>query len=448
MTLRAQIALTTGLISLLVVALAGAILAFSIDHRDRHEVDAQLQERASRVSADADKLLHAEDKGDQGTDGYGDLLDGTESLVRLIVGSSVVAQRGEVPSHPVALPTEDGFTTIQIDGSPWRSYVLSTDNDIELQVLQSLEPVNQRRASNVRLIALVTLLAMTLSGAAGWLVGGRVLRPLGRLAEGAAGIEADPNPQHRLPEVTGPHEVTALSHTLNGMLDRLDASTATTRQFAADVGHELRGPLTAATSYLEVLLARSDVEPDVHVALAAVQEQQGRMANTLSALQALARVDAGATPAFEEVEVGPLVEELVRLARHRHSSVNFRFTDTMEQGMVSGWREGLRMAIDNLIDNAAIHGSPGGAVKVTVQSSDDEVHVIVADEGSGLPDNMIEAVRGRFVRGPNTSKTPGTGLGLALVDQLAHTHGGRLDLRNGTPKGFEAELSLPLSKDL
>ena len=162
----------------------------------------------------------------------------------------------------------------------------------------------------------------------GWLVGSTVLRPLHRLTSGAVAITDDPDPSHRLPEVTRPAEVATLSTTLNGMLDRLGDSTETTRRFAADIGHELRGPLTVTTTYLETLLASADLPDDARTAVIAAHEQQQRMVATLGALQVLARGDAGALPTPTDVEPGVLVEELVRLARHRHPNVTYTLTDS------------------------------------------------------------------------------------------------------------------------
>lgn len=444
-TLRAQIALATGLIALVVVALAGVAIALSIDHRDRALVDEQLQARAERVITDIDKLLSGAsggNPGQPGDDGYGDLLDGSESLVRLINGDSVVAQRGAIPDEPLATPIQDGFTEVNVDGTPWRSYVLSTATGVRLQLLQSLEPVNDRRAANTRLLAIVTLLAALGSGTAGWFAGSRVMRPLDRLTTGAVVIAKDPDPTHRLPAVSRPAEVAALSKTLNSMLDRLGASSETTRRFAADVGHELRGPLTASTAYLETLLAHPDLSPDLRSHIEAANAQQQRMVTTLAALQVLARVDAGAIPEFTDVEPGLLVEELVRLARQRHPATHFTFADTTSGATVRGWREGLRIAIDNLLDNAAIHGIDGGHVAVEVAELDQAVTVTVADNGPGIPDELREQLRARFARGPQ-AHAGGSGLGLALVDQQAAVHGGQVVFGNGPAGGLRVRFVIP-----
>lgn len=443
LTLRAQIALATGVVALIVVALAGAVIALRMDHRDREMIDDQLSARAERVTTDVDKLLaDGTDTEQPGDDSYGDLLDGSESLVRLFDGNTILAQRGAIPEQRLAPPTAEGLSTVSVDEAPWRSYVVASSRDVRLQVLQSLEPVNDRRDANIRLVVLVTLLAAATSGGAGWLVGSAVLRPLHRLTDGAVSIGKNPDPNHRLPAVDRPAEVATLSTTLNSMLDRLGASTETTRRFAADVGHELRGPLTASTTHLETLAASPDMPDHARAAVSAVHAQQRRMVATLGALQILARGDARALPPTVEVEPGVLVEELIRLARHRHPGVSINLTDTSTGATVSGWSDGLRIAIDNLLDNAAVHGRAGGQVDVHVAADESTVRVMVADDGPGIPPGQHEHLRQRFTRGINVS-APGTGLGLALVDQQASLHGGSLTLSEAATGGLVAELTLP-----
>ena len=443
LTLRAQIAASAGLVALVMVALAGAVIAIRIDHRDRDSVDVQLHARAERVLTDIDKLLADGNDSQRRDDGYGDLLDGSDSLVRLLDGDTVVAQRGAISDQRLAAPTADGFSTITVDSAPWRSYVMSAEGGIQVQVLQSLDPVNDRLTANTQLIALVTILAAALSGAAGWLAATTVLRPLQRLTIGAVAIANDPDPHHRLPEATTPTEIATLSTTLNGMLDRLGASAETTRRFAADVGHELRGPLTVTTTYLETLLAAKDLPSGARAATVAALEQQQRMVATLGALQILARVDAGAMPAPTEIEPGLLVEELVRLARHRHPDVTYTLTDSSDGATVSGWSDGLRIAIDNLLDNAALHGRPHGHVDATISTDDALVRISITDDGPGIPADQRAHLRRRFTRGP-AATSPGTGLGLALVDQQSTVHGGNLELSDSPTGGLRVSLTLPV----
>jgi two-component system sensor histidine kinase PrrB len=115
--------------------------------------------------------------------------------------------------------------------------------------------------------------------------------------------------------------------------------------------------------------------------------------------------------------------------------------DSTDGATVSGWSDGLRIAIDNLLNNAAVHGRPAGTVDVSVHANDGHVAVCVEDDGPGIDPNDLDLVRKRFMRRA-AATTPGSGLGLALVDQQALLHGGSLTLANSKRGGLRAELRL------
>ncbi|HST85364.1 MAG TPA: HAMP domain-containing sensor histidine kinase [Kineosporiaceae bacterium] len=450
-SLRAQLAVAAAVLVLCIVALSGIGIAIRIDHRDRTAVDEQLTVRAERVLKDLDRMLGPDGQNKVGPkappprgDTYGDLLDGSESLVRIITNGEMQVQRGAIPVRDLPIPEGDGFSNVSVNAQPWRSLVLAsaTQAGTRLQVVQTLVPVNDRLASNERLVAMVTVLATLVAAVAGSLVGRLVLNPLARLASGAVKIAYDPDPGHRLPAMTSPAEVAALSTTLNGMLDRLGSNVEMTRRFNADVGHELRTPLSVLGTYLESMLTNPTLTADVRAAsLSAMSAQHRRMVSLLDGLQTLARADAGALPVSAEIEVGTLVDECVRQAVRRHLDITYTFGDTSGDAVTAGWRDGLRLAIDNLLDNAALHGRCSGRVDVSVGLLAEHILVTVTDDGPGIPPEHRERVRARFARGERT-RSRGSGLGLALVEQQVRLHGGALDLAESQPHGLVASITL------
>ena len=439
--LRAQLSASIALVVLLVVGLAGLAVALRIDHRDRTDVDRTLTQRADRVRDDADKLLSTGDSRPQ--DDYGGLLAGSSSLVRLIAGGTVVAERGDPPATPVPVPSATGFTTVTVDGVPWRSLVEPLDpaSGDRLQVLQSLEAVDQRLDDNRRLVGLAALVAAVLAAAGVWAVAGLVLKPLQRLRAGALAIQpAAEWRSARFPEIARPREVADLSTTLNAMVDRLHTSMLSTRRFTADAGHEMRTPLASLGADLESLRRNPDLPAGQRAeTLAAMSSAYDRVVALLDGLQALARGDAGALPERAPVDVGDLVEEAVRQAARRHPDVTY--TAAVGPATVEGWPAGLRLAVDNLLDNAARHGRPAGHVRVDLHGEGGAVRIVVTDDGPGIPADLRDRMRQRFARGPDV-RGPGSGLGLALVDQQAALHGGRLDLDDAPGGGLRATFSL------
>jgi len=444
-SVRTQVTASVALIVLVVVALTGLAIALRIDHRDRVDVDRQLEARADRVRADADKLLSDGPGAPHGSaDEYGELLAGSQSLVRLLSGGEVVAERGGLPAGVIPVPTADGLSTLVIGGQSWRSLVqpLAAVGGDRMQLLQDIEPVRQRLDDNRRLAAIAGALASLIAALGAWVVSGVILQPLQRLRAGAMGIRPGDLAQ-RLPRVSRPREVADLSATLNGMLERLQVSMLSTRRFTADAGHELRTPLTSLGMDLETLCRNPELSAEQRgQALAAMSVQHHRVVALLDGLQALARGDAGALPARVSVELVDLVTDAVEHARHRHPDVSYHLGGGMELLLVQGWRDGLRIAVDNLLDNAALHGRPGGTVQVCLVGDGREARVAVTDDGPGIPADQREVMKQRFARGPGP-RSNGSGLGLALVEQQAVLHGGALHLDDSPGGGLRATLLLP-----
>jgi two-component system sensor histidine kinase PrrB len=166
-----------------------------------------------------------------------------------------------------------------------------------------------------------------------------------------------------------------------------------------------------------------------------------RITALLTGLQTLARGDAHALPERAPVALAELLEAAVTHAAHRHPAITYRLTAD-SPATVHGWPVGLRLAVDNLLDNAALHGRPDGTVEVRLDRAADTVRITVGDDGPGIPADRQQAMKARFTRGART-RSPGSGLGLALVDQQAHLHHGTLHLAPGPTGGLEATLNLP-----
>ncbi|MET7399331.1 HAMP domain-containing sensor histidine kinase [Dactylosporangium sp. NPDC005572] len=454
-SVQSQVAVSVGALVMLVVALAGLTIALRIDHRDRTDVDRQLTARAAKVQQDAAKLVLDGTDTTGGVahtnDDYGGLLAGSQSLVRLIADGRVIATRGDQPPATIPLPSRDGFATIDVDGQPWRSLVqpLTDGSGARLQVLQSLEPVEERLADGQRIVVAVAV-AATIAAAAGvWAISGVVLAPLRRLRTGALRIRPT-DLEQRLPVATRPQEVADLSATLNRMLERLQASMLATRRFTADAGHELRTPLTSLGIDLETLLRNPDLPAATRQeTLAAMTAEHHRIVTLLEGLQTLARGDAEALPARTSIDITDLVADAVDRARRKHPAVRYRHTEPVRPVVIDGWRTGLTLAVDNLLDNAALHGRADGTVDVRVTTDAPDpaagVRITVADDGPGIPAEQHEAMKRRFARGEQP-RSDGSGLGLALIDQQAHLHGGTLQLGRAVGGGLVATLLLPAAQ--
>ncbi|MCW3013588.1 MAG: histidine kinase, partial [Solirubrobacterales bacterium] len=255
-----------------------------------------------------------------------------------------------------------------------------------------------------------------------------------RLRAATAGIAGDDDLQQRVP-VAGPSELRGLAGSFNDMLVRLgrtarerNTALAATRRFAADAGHELRTPLTSVQASLSIIARHPELDAARRTQLAedALAEQR-RLVHLLDGLQALARGDANPVQ-HTAVDLVDVVDAALQAARSRHPGTTWdaRLPERSPGPTVRGWAPGLRLLVDNLLENAARHGRPDGTVRVTVADATGDngaaaATLTVEDDGPGVPDADRERIFEPFAHAADTDR-PGSGLGLALVAQQARHH--------------------------
>jgi signal transduction histidine kinase len=440
-SLRARLTLAALLAVAIGGLIAGPLLLAAVERDGRQAIDRELREQTAQVL----RGPPGEGRFGRGPRGGQPLLRGSGSFVQVAYGDEVVAQDGDVPNAAPVPPARQGFSTVDIGGESWRSLtvLLGGPEDARFQALATLAPVQERVASTRRLIVLIGLLALALTGLAAWFFSSLAVRPLARLQAGAARVTGAEDLSTPLPE-EGPDEVRSLAGALNGMLARLQASTAATRRFAADAGHELRTPLTGLRANLDTL-ARNPGLPEAERAalLRESSAEQDRIVHLLEGLQALARGEAAESLPREDVELGDLVDAAIYAARRRHPGVAYELREEEPpptHGTVHGWANGLRLVVDNLLENASLHG--GGRVDVDLAREDARWLLRVADDGPGIPEADRERLLEPFARGSGAT-APGTGLGLAIVAQQVGLHGGELRLGESELGGLAAEVRLP-----
>jgi two-component system, OmpR family, sensor histidine kinase MprB len=298
--------------------------------------------------------------------------------------------------------------------------------------------------TNLRLVLAVLFLAcIALAAGLGRMAARRVLAPLAEVTDTAQAIGETDNLSLRL-AVHADDEVGQLATRFNEMLERLedsrdalDDSVRSQRQLVADASHELRTPVTSLRTNIEVLLAGGALdEEDRRRLLADVVEQSEELTTLVSDLIEVARGDLPSGE-VDELRLDAVAEAC--LARARRNSPDVTFVAHLSPTIVTGNPERLTRAINNLLDNAARHTSPGGPVELTV----DTAGVRVRDHGNGIDDADLPHVFDRFYRGVNSRSRQGSGLGLAIVRQVAEQHGGSAAATNAPDGGALFTIALP-----
>ncbi|GAA0945182.1 HAMP domain-containing sensor histidine kinase [Actinocorallia libanotica] len=373
-----------------------------------------------------------------GTGGVVTALNGAEPLVI-----------GPVPGELPALSEKPATTP---DGR-WRHAGAGLGRDGRLGTLWVFEPeaVLAEQASRLRdRLLLATLAAMLLSAAAGYGIGRVAVRPLSRLSAETTRIDLSPG-GGRLSTSSGVTEIDDLARLVNDLLERRDGAVARTgealeaaRAFAATAAHELRTPLTSMSANIGLLPHPDLPEEDRAEILEDLAREQARMQRLITMLRQLSRGELLDPASFTEVDLSALAEVAVEDARRRHPRAAV-VADLPGRVAVRGWPEGLRLLLDNLLDNAVLHGADASGrarVDLTLRPDGETAVLRVRDRGPGIPPERAAEVFERFRRRPDS---PGSGLGLTLVRQQAVLHGGTAVLAPAPPGGGTLlQVELPL----
>ena len=245
----------------------------------------------------------------------------------------------------------------------------------------------------------------------------------------------------RIPASGSGDEFDELVSHLNAMLDRIQALMDDVRRVSDNIAHDLKTPLTRLRNELESI--REGLGDDAS-AERALQEADSLLA-TFNALLRIARIESGSRRAgFAEVDLAVLARDVVELYQPLAEDKGLQFhADVNGEVRLRGDRDLLFQAIANLVDNAIKYTPAPGRVSLALESGDN-ARVTVADSGPGIPEAARGKVFERFYRTEDSRRTPGSGLGLALVRAVVQLHDGQVRLEDNDP-GLRVRLDLPLS---
>jgi two-component system, OmpR family, sensor kinase len=319
--------------------------------------------------------------------------------------------------------------------------VVTRDGDYTVLVALSLQPLRDTVKRLLRVAGVTSLAVLVLLMLFARLLIARRLRPLDAIAAAATDL-ADGQLDRRVPGTADARtEVGRLTAAINGMLSRIqvaladrERSEARMREFVADASHELRTPVTSIQGYLQLIrtgVVDTRERPDV---VRRLEEESTRMGSLVNSLLYLARLDASPPPRRRPVDIAWLARDAVADASAVEPERPLR-AETPAACVVTGDEDSLRQALANLLANVRAHTPPGtpAAVRIRPDFSDDFARVAVVDEGPGMDAETARHAFDRFWRAdPARSAGGGAGLGLAIVADVVHTHGGQAGIDGST----------------
>ena len=242
-------------------------------------------------------------------------------------------------------------------------------------------------------------------------------------------------------------EIGELTDTINDMSLKIKQSEKTQSEFISSVSHELRTPLTAITGWAETIQSGElQSQRDVQKGMNIIVSEARRLSNMVEELLEFSRIEDGRfTLSVEPLDLKAELEDAVYTYKEffRKEGISLEYTECEEEMIpISGDPERLRQVFCNLLDNAAKHGGAGKRIDVNIKQVLTDAVIRIRDYGPGVPEDELPFLKNKFYKG--SSKARGSGIGLAVCEEIVTRHEGRLDVGNAEGGGFQVSITIPI----
>lgn len=313
------------------------------------------------------------------------------------------------------------------------------------------ETLNQLLTQSALALTVVTLLA----GLLGWLIAGRVLRPIRAISATARRLSAA-NMSERVPVNAPADEVAALADTVNGMLDRIqlgivdrDRLLDSQRMFVANAAHELRTPLTTIRTAIDVTLDGKSSMDELVAMAADVRTAIEHSQRTLDGLLTLARSQTGPTNPPSMVDLAELAAGIIDDVTDRLADEDLELNAELRSAPTCGEPILLERMLNNLVDNAIRYNRAGGQITITTGTVAEQAVLHISNTGRRTDPQEVGGLLEPFVRGTgnHTRTDNGAGLGLSIVNAVVLAHHGQITATARPTGGMDIAVALPLAPD-
>ncbi len=291
-----------------------------------------------------------------------------------------------------------------------------------------------KEITRISLILLPILIALAVLS--GYLLADRMLSPIRKIEVTAEQISRGDDLKRRIDVGKNQDEVGRLAKVFNRMLDRLEGSFESERQFTSDASHELRTPTSVILAQCEYTLEKERSVPEYEEALRVVEKQGKRMNALIGDMLDYTRMDQGTKRyPFERADLSQIVwetAEQMKMIGTKGITLQTKVEPNLE---ISGNRMLLSRMVQNLISNAYRYGKENGTILVALQKVEDKIILSVKDDGIGIAKEEQEKIFDRFYRSDASRSIQGTGLGLSMVDKIAKLHDAAVKVESEPGKG-------------
>lgn len=259
-----------------------------------------------------------------------------------------------------------------------------------------------------------------------------------RIAEGSYGIQAEKKYDDEIGELTD---------AINEMSSKISQAEAIQTEFISSVSHELRTPLTAITGWSETLMYDPEIKGDSRRGVSIISKEAARLTKMVEELLEFTRIQDGRfNLSVEQIDLEAELEDTLfaygELLRQENIELSY-IPCEQELPPMHCDPQRLRQVFLNILDNAAKYGKSGGKIDVSLAKKGDNAVITVRDYGAGIPENELPHVKEKFYKG--SSKERGSGIGLAVCDEIVNRHGGELIIENAEGGGVAVTVKLPIN---
>lgn len=375
-----------------------------------------------------------------------------ELFVQLIDADGKVVWFSGTPPDLTGIPanaklfTSDGFRVAT------RHVVREGLPAYTVRVGASLDMIETDVAKLSRLMMAAGVMILFVAPLSGYFLAGRATRPLARIITTAARLRPS-HMEERLPIRGSGDELDKLSLTINRFLDLLRDYLERNREFVANAAHELRSPLAALQSSVEVILAADRTVEQYQETLCEIADECGQLSVLVNQLLLLAETDVQRpTVTRRPVAFSRVVERSLEMFRGVAEERRIELVAYLADSVTAaGDADRLRQVVNNLIDNALKFTPSGGRLVVSLRIDDEEgqLALTVSDTGAGISPEDMPHVFDRFYRGDKSRHREdlgsGNGLGLSICKSIVSAHGGTIDVESTLGRGTTFTVRLPLA---
>ena len=263
-----------------------------------------------------------------------------------------------------------------------------------------------------------------------------------RIAEGGYGVQIGNNYRDEIGEMVD---------SINEMSFKIAQTEKIQTEFISSISHELRTPLTAITGWGETLIYSEGLSEESKRGIAIMLKEARRLTKMVEELLEFTRMEDGRfTLNIEQIDIAAELEDAIFTFREllHQDELEFIYDSEIDEGvMIPGDPNRLKQVFLNLFDNAVKYGREGKRIDVSIVVVGDYVCIIIRDYGPGALEDEIENIRMKFYKGSN-SKERGSGIGLAVCEEIIKYHGGTMELANALDGGFQVTILLPVRSDV